>query len=132
MPVYELSLIVRCLERPQLHQVLRRTAEHIMKRGGIVQSWEKYAKTNLPYKMRKNDVAYLQGNYFFVKFSSPITELVDLNEELGRDVDIIRRHIVAPDEPFDRPCKYGPCVWGEIPNPNYEKMIGKLRSFRKY
>ena len=52
--------------------------------------------------------------YFLINFDSPVDTLVDLNDHLGRDLDIIRPRFLRKDEIFVRPCERGPCYWGEM------------------
>jgi hypothetical protein len=72
-------------------------------------------------------------SYFIFYFQSPSSVVDDLNEELNRDVDIIRPAFLNRDvDRFQKPCEKGPCMWGEIPHPMHEKIIGKRKYHRRY
>ncbi|XP_064629195.1 small ribosomal subunit protein bS6m-like [Lineus longissimus] len=133
MPGYEMSIIMKALQRPALTQVLKRTCESIMTKGGIITKMENLGTKTLPYRMSKHGEKYFTGNYFIFNFQSPSAVVEDLNEELNRDVDVIRPAFLNRDvERFEKPCEKGPCIWGEIKHPMHEKIIGKRKYWRRY
>ncbi|CAI9726657.1 ribosomal S6, mitochondrial-like [Octopus vulgaris] len=132
MPGYQLFLIMRsALNRSQLHSTVRRSCEAIIERKGIVRSLENMGQQQLPYIMRKHQQIHHEGRYFLINFDSPTDKIVDLSEYLQRDVDIVRPGIILKKEEHLRPCEYGPCVFGELPNPDHEKRVWRTRVLKR-
>ncbi|CAH1799815.1 unnamed protein product [Owenia fusiformis] len=114
MPQYELCLIYKALQRPLLHTAIKRTAETILERGGIIRSFENLGKRALPYKMSAHKERHTEGNYFIVNFDSSGKQLEHMKEYLERDIDVIRPSFLRKEKEFRRPCLDGPCFWGEL------------------
>ncbi|KAK7503312.1 hypothetical protein BaRGS_00005577 [Batillaria attramentaria] len=131
MPSYELSLIVKAMQRPELAQVLRRSCETVLGRGGVIRNMENLGHKTLPYKMSVHGQRHTTASYFLVHFDSSVNILPDVKDELKRDVDIVRHSIFRADEEFVRPCLKGPCQFGELPNPDHERRVWKRRLMKK-
>ncbi|KAL8570935.1 hypothetical protein ACOMHN_023607 [Nucella lapillus] len=131
MPSYELSLIVKTLQRPELAQVLRRSCATILEKGGIIRNMENLGDKTLPYKMSNHGQRHTIGSYFLVQFDSPTSTLPEVKDELRRDVDIVRHNIFSAENEVVRPCLRGPCQFGELPNPDHERRVWKKRTLKK-
>ncbi|XP_014681746.1 PREDICTED: 28S ribosomal protein S6, mitochondrial-like [Priapulus caudatus] len=126
-PLYELTLILRTMQRPNTAAALKRTAMAVIDRGGVVSKIENLGMCTLPYKMRRHGVTHTQGSYFLMRYFSPPTITAELMEHIGRDVDIVKRGIHATE---DKPEVAPPCTLEEETKPAaYRKDL--LSSFRK-
>ncbi|GAB1599737.1 28S ribosomal protein S6, mitochondrial-like [Argonauta hians] len=132
MPGYQLFLILKsALNKSQLHSAIRRSCEAIVERQGIIRSLENMGQRPLPYVMRRHQCIHRDGSYFLINFDSPTNQIDDINDYLLRDVDIIKPGIVLSAKDDFRPCEYGPCVFGELTNPDHEKRIWRSRVLKR-
>uniref|UniRef100_W5LUR7 Small ribosomal subunit protein bS6m n=1 Tax=Astyanax mexicanus TaxID=7994 RepID=W5LUR7_ASTMX len=97
MPRYELSLILKAMQRPETAAALRRTVETLVQRGAVVRGLENLGERRLPYKISKHDQRHSHGGYFLIDFHSPPTLVKDLLNQLERDVDVIRPTVLKKD-----------------------------------
>ncbi|KAL2082975.1 hypothetical protein ACEWY4_020748 [Coilia grayii] len=98
MPRYELSLILKAMQRPETAAALRRTMETLLQRGAVVRDLENLGERRLPYKMSKHNLRHSRGGYFLVDFYSSPSMVTDLLDHLGRDVDIVRTTVLKKEE----------------------------------
>lgn len=70
-------------------------------------------------------------SYFLVQLDAPTNILPDVKDELQRDLDVIRHTCVRSDYTFPRPCLTGPCTFGELPNPDHERRVWKMKVQKK-
>nr|CAG4646708.1 EOG090X0IQO [Macrothrix elegans] len=122
MPAYELSLIVRSLARPELISSLKRAAETVVQQGGVLRQFHFLGKNPLPNRMKAHNVWHTEGNYFIMKFDAPSSSLEILNDELRRDIDLVRSHVVKLEEPVKFECT----LEEESKPPAYRKSVQKL------
>ncbi|KAG9344432.1 hypothetical protein JZ751_011102 [Albula glossodonta] len=94
MPRYELSLILRAMQRPQVASVLRRTVETLIERGAVVRGLESLGERSLPYKISKHGLRHTRGGYFLVDFHATPTILPEFLDYLERDVDVVRQTVL--------------------------------------
>ncbi|KAJ9580060.1 hypothetical protein L9F63_004252 [Diploptera punctata] len=90
---YELALIIRSMSRPEIVTTLKRTAEAIFNKGGIIRKIENLGTQDLPYKMTSHGMFDHGFNYFVLQFVVPPKTIAELKDEYIRDVDIIRPKI---------------------------------------
>ncbi|MEE6467923.1 hypothetical protein FKM82_008112 [Ascaphus truei] len=90
MPRYELSLILKAMQRPETVATLKRTIEALMERGAVVRNLESLGEKQLPYKISKHNLRHTRGGYFLVDFHAPPTIVPIMLEHLSRDIDVIR------------------------------------------
>jgi len=114
MPSYEMVVILRTLARPQLQQTIKQAVDTVVKNGGIIRAFENLGERQLPYSMRTHTGIAWRGNYFSVKFDSPVSTLEPLRDHLQRDDDVLHNGILRTEEEIQRPCEIGPCDWGEL------------------
>jgi len=93
MITYELLLLFRVMPKPELKEVLRRTAGHIFNKGGFIRKLNNLGSRDMPYKTSAHGVVYKQASYFMYEFNVPPSSIETLLDEYGRDVDVIRRRI---------------------------------------
>ncbi|KAL9866698.1 small ribosomal subunit protein bS6m [Geothlypis trichas] len=91
MPRYELALILKAMQRPETAAVLKRTVEALMERGAVVRSLENLGERSLPYKITKHKERHKRGGYFLIDLEAPPSLVSPMMDQLGRDVDVIRR-----------------------------------------
>ncbi|XP_067849343.1 28S ribosomal protein S6, mitochondrial isoform X3 [Heptranchias perlo] len=122
MPRYELSLILKAMQRPETAAAIRRTVEALIEHGAVVRNLENLGERTLPYKISKHNLRHTSGGYYLVDFDAPPTIIPTMLDHLGRDIDVIRPTILKHQTPeTDETCP------GMI-QPNYEV---KLHSKRK-
>ncbi|XP_055546843.1 probable 28S ribosomal protein S6, mitochondrial [Wyeomyia smithii] len=93
MPTYELVLILRQMPRPEVISVLKRTATAIFDKGGVIRKLDNLGTRPLPFKTSVHGLVHRTGSHFIVTFDTPPSTVEELEEEYGRDVDIIRKRI---------------------------------------
>ncbi|CAH2219217.1 28S ribosomal S6, mitochondrial [Pelobates cultripes] len=97
MPRYELSLILKAMQRPETVATLKRTIEALMERGAIVRNLESLGEKALPYKISKHNQAHRQGGYFLVDFYSSPDIIPSMLDHLSRDIDVIRPTVLKQE-----------------------------------
>ncbi|KAH8372414.1 hypothetical protein KR093_011408 [Drosophila rubida] len=127
MPSYELSLVLRQLPRPDLISVIKRTSEAIFNKGGIIRKLENLGARPLPHKVSEHGVVHKEGTYFSIFFDSAPTKIMDLKEEFGRDIDIIRRNIYKVEESAEYKCT----LHDEMLPPAYRKDVQEIIDIAK-
>ncbi|KAK2853026.1 hypothetical protein Q7C36_008227 [Tachysurus vachellii] len=91
MPRYELSLVLKAMQRPETAAVLRRTMETLMERGAVVRNLENLGERRLPYKISKHNQQHTRAGYFLIDFHSSPSILTALLNHLERDVDVVHK-----------------------------------------
>ncbi|XP_055608442.1 probable 28S ribosomal protein S6, mitochondrial [Uranotaenia lowii] len=124
MPSYELALILRQMPRPELVSVLKRTADAIFDKGGIIRKLDNLGTRPLPSKISNHGLVHRAGSYFVFKFDTPPATVEDLEEEYGRDVDIIRRRIYKADAAMQEQITC--TLHEEMQPPAYRKEVQKM------
>ncbi|XP_034480464.1 probable 28S ribosomal protein S6, mitochondrial [Drosophila innubila] len=127
MPSYELSLVLRQLPRPELISVIKRTAESIFNKGGIIRKLENLGSRPLPHKVSEHGVVHREGTHFNIMFDTAPTKILDLKEEFGRDIDIIRRNIYKVEEAVEFKCT----LHDEMLPPAYRKDVQEIIDIAK-
>lgn len=98
MPRYELSLILKTMQRPETAATLRRTVETLMERGAVVRDLENLGERLLPYKIRKHNQTHSRGGYFLIDFYASPNIITGLLNHLHRDIDVVRPTVLKTDE----------------------------------
>ncbi|XP_075707098.1 small ribosomal subunit protein bS6m [Rhinoderma darwinii] len=106
MPRYEMALILKAMQRPEVVSTLKRTIETLMEKGAIIRNLESLGEKNLPYKISKHSERHTRGGYFLVDFYSPTNIIPSVLDHLSRDIDVIRPTILKHEEenPPEKPC----------------------------
>uniref|UniRef100_A0A1L8DSG1 Small ribosomal subunit protein bS6m n=1 Tax=Nyssomyia neivai TaxID=330878 RepID=A0A1L8DSG1_9DIPT len=126
MPVYELFMILRQMPRPELVAGVKRAAEIILDRGGVIRGLNNLGTLDLPYKISSQGLIHRTGTYFTVEFSVPPTQIEDIDEEYSRDVDIIRRNIFKIEGELDKPKEEKCTLHEELLPPAYRKDVQEM------
>ncbi|KAM4796755.1 small ribosomal subunit protein bS6m [Rhinophrynus dorsalis] len=122
MPRYELSLILKAMQRPETAATLKRTIQALMERGAIVRELENLGERALPYKISKHNMRHTHGGYFLVDFYAPPTIVPDMLDHLSRDIDVIRPTILKQEPKADE---------AECPGMDPVDLEAKFRRRRK-
>ncbi|KAL3284396.1 hypothetical protein HHI36_018558 [Cryptolaemus montrouzieri] len=93
MITYELCVLFRMMPKAELVTCLKRTANAIYNKGGILRKLENLGTKDTPYKISSHGLVHRQASYFVYEMNVPPANLDDLSEELARDVDIVRKTI---------------------------------------
>ncbi|KAF7710907.1 28S ribosomal protein S6, mitochondrial [Silurus meridionalis] len=105
MPRYELSLVLKAMQRPETAAVLRRTVETLMERGAVVRDLESLGERRLPYTISKHSQRHTRASYFLVDFHASPSILSPLLNHLERDVDVVRQTVLKKDTELPKsPC----------------------------
>lgn len=111
---------------------LKRTAESIFEKGGFIRKLENLGTRELPFKTSEHGLVHKIGSSFIVKFDVPPSEIFDIKEELGRDVDIIRRHIFKLEDSENAEVLQKECtLHEEMLPPAYRKEVQKMIAIGK-
>ncbi|CRK98773.1 CLUMA_CG011922, isoform A [Clunio marinus] len=128
MPSYEALVILRQMPRQEVITTLKRTAEAIFSKGGFIRKLDNLGHRTLPFRVFEHGIIHKTGTAFNITFDSPSKVVFDLNEEYGRDVDIVRSNIFKAEEPVKIKCT----LQEELQPPAYRKgVIRMLRIARK-
>jgi len=127
MPTYELSIILRQMARPELVSTLKRTAETILNKGGIIRKLENLGTRPLPHKMSQHGTAHRTGSYFLMHFDCSTHLIEDFEEEYNRDIDIVRTNIFKVEQPEAIKCTLDE----ELLPPAYRKEVIKMMKVSK-
>nr|CAG4645938.1 EOG090X0IQO [Lynceus sp. MCZ IZ 141354] len=122
MPLYEAALIIRMMSKPDLVSTIKRAADNILNRGGILQKFQSSKTQQLPYTMIANDAKHKTGHYVFITFNAPPAVVEDVNDELQRDLDIIRGSILRVEKPSPFSCT----LEEELQPPAYRKEVQEM------
>ncbi|PSN30062.1 putative 28S ribosomal protein S6 [Blattella germanica] len=122
MPTYELCLILKHMPRPEVVSTLRRTADTIFSKGGIIRKIENLGTQKLPYKMNAHGKVHRQGGYFTMQFIVPPKHLLYLQEEYARDIDIVRSNVFKLEPPEEIECT----LQDEMLPPAYRKDVQEM------
>lgn len=146
MPTYELAVILRQMTRvsvniqgvkiliwkwhwndvkwiqPEIVSTLKRTAETIFDKGGIIRKLENLGTRPLPYKMSEHGLVHRTGSYFMLHFDCSPNLIADFSEEYGRDIDIVRANIFKVENPKKFKCTLDE----ELLPPAYRKEVIKM------
>lgn len=107
--------------------VLKRTAESILDKGGIIRQLQNLGSRALPYKISEHGLVHREGTYFTINFDAAPSKIADVREELGRDIDIVRKHIFKVEEPE----KYECTLHEEMLPPAYRKDVQEMIEIAK-
>ncbi|KAB0796424.1 hypothetical protein PPYR_10485 [Photinus pyralis] len=122
MITHELMLLYRVMPKPELVTTLKRTAETLFSRGGIIRKLENLGTRDIPFKISAHGVVYKQASYYVFTFNVPPIAIKDLLDEFERDVDIIRRKIFKQNSPEFKECT----LHEELQPAPYRKSVQEL------
>nr|CAG4651477.1 EOG090X0IQO [Simocephalus serrulatus] len=122
MPLYELTLTLRVLPRPELVSSLKRSAETILQQGGVLRQFLSLGTNPLPFRMKAHNIWHKEGTYFVMKFDAPSSALDNLRDEFRRDIDLIRSQVYRCEEPAKFECT----LEEELQPAAYRKDVQKL------
>lgn len=104
---------------------LRRTADAIFEKGGIIRKLENLGTKPTPYKISAHGLVHRQASYFLIEFDTPPKHIADLNEFYGRDIDIIRRRVYKLPDPLEV-TKVECTLHDEIQPPAYRREVQEM------
>nr|CAG4642192.1 EOG090X0IQO [Eurycercus lamellatus] len=97
MPSYELSLLIRLMSKPELVSSLKRTAETVLDQGGVLRKFISLGTNPLPIRMKAQNSWHREASQFVMKFDAPSSALDTIRDELRRDIDIIKHHLLQQE-----------------------------------
>jgi len=99
MPSYELLVVLKSMNKPELVSALKRTAETLWNQGGILWNIQNVGTNKtLPYKISIHGKRHSTGSYFLYTFDAPFHMSDNAMDFFKRDVDIIRPTLLKKDE----------------------------------
>uniref|UniRef100_A0A6B2EGG9 Small ribosomal subunit protein bS6m n=1 Tax=Phlebotomus kandelakii TaxID=1109342 RepID=A0A6B2EGG9_9DIPT len=126
MPVYELFMILRQMSKPDVVSSVKRAAETILDRGGVIRAIHNMGTLDLPYKISSQGIVNRVGTYFTVEFSVPPSQIEEIDEEYSREVDIIRRGIFKIEDELEKPRDKTCTLHEELLPPAYRKEVQEM------
>ena len=72
-------------------------------------------------------MVHKEGLFLNIAFDTAPPNIIDLTEELGRDVDIVRRHVFKVEEPIKFECT----LHEEMLPPAYRKDVNEMIEMAK-
>ncbi|XP_060117316.1 small ribosomal subunit protein bS6m-like [Heteronotia binoei] len=67
MPRYELALILKAMQRPEVAATLKRRVEALLERGAVVRKLENLGERTLLYKISKHNQRHTRGGLMFTR-----------------------------------------------------------------
>lgn len=139
MPTYELAVVLRKMARvckyvqyktyffiyfiqPEVVSTLKRTAEAIWEKGGIIRKLDNLGSRPLPYKISEHGLVHREGQFFAIQFDAPPANIKELHDEFGLDIDIIRMNFFKVEEPPQFECT----LHEEMLPPAYRKDVQEM------
>eukprot|EP00730_Choanoeca_flexa_P018264 TRINITY_DN8874_c0_g2_i1.p1 TRINITY_DN8874_c0_g2~~TRINITY_DN8874_c0_g2_i1.p1 ORF type:complete len:118 (+),score=11.15 TRINITY_DN8874_c0_g2_i1:28-381(+) len=93
-PSYELSLILRSMDKAQLVQAVKPICSQILNNGGIIRDVSSQGNLDLPYRMKAHFEYHKVGRYATVEFDSSPTTMQAIVQSCTSDQNIIRHNIL--------------------------------------
>jgi len=91
MPRYEVSLIMRLLNREEKIKALTQTCKQLLKSGFNVRKVQSLGDRNLPYQMKNiQGETFMEGSYVLLDMDSKISQLQELDDVFKQQESIIR------------------------------------------
>ncbi|XP_066595364.1 small ribosomal subunit protein bS6m [Prorops nasuta] len=131
MPIYELPLLLRTMDKPHTIATLKRATKHIFDQGGFLRKIENLGNKQLPSKASVHGHVYRNASYFILYFTAPPKSIQFLNDEYGRDVDIIRAKIFKQNELKNESCTFHEENLPVAYRPEVQKLIQKAQRLAK-
>ncbi|CAH1099917.1 unnamed protein product [Psylliodes chrysocephalus] len=119
---YEILFLFRVMPKPELTSALKRAANTIFQKGGIIRKLEHLGTRDMPYKISVHGVPYRSASYFLYECNIPPAKIEDILDEYNRDVDVIRRRIFKKNVPETFECT----LHEECLPPPYRKDVQEL------
>lgn len=106
---------------------LKRTAESIYERGGIIRKLDNLGEHPTPFRISSHNLVHHKAHYFVYKFDAPPECMDDLKDDFSRDVNIVRRRIYKVQPPPSSPCT----LEAEMQPPAYRKEVQEMIEISK-
>lgn len=106
---------------------LKRTAEAILDKGGIIRKLDNLGTRPLPFKMSQHGLVHRTGSYFLMHFDCATNLIADFREEYSRDIDIVRVNVFKVEEPPTLECTLDE----ELLPPAYRKEVIEMMAMAK-
>ncbi|XP_015263357.1 PREDICTED: 28S ribosomal protein S6, mitochondrial [Gekko japonicus] len=91
---YIFITVINSIKDPEVAATLKRTVEALLEKGAVVRKLENLGERTLPYKISKHNQRHTRGGYFLIDFVSPTAAVTEMQEHLGRDIDVIRSTVL--------------------------------------
>lgn len=117
-----MTMILRTLAKPELSAALKRTGEYLLKNGAILRYIQNLGTKELPLKMSRHGQRNWHGSYFLYRFDGPPDLVTSMQEEIKRDVDVIRATAITLHPPRTIKCT----LEEELQPPAYRPSVQAL------
>ncbi|CAG9857605.1 unnamed protein product [Phyllotreta striolata] len=124
---YELIVLFRVMPKPELTTAIKRTANAIFDRGGLIRKLENLGTRETPYKISSNGMPHRQASYFLYECNIPPSKIGDIINEYSRDVDIIKKDIYKKTIPEQFECT----LHEEMQPPPYRKDVQEIMALAR-
>ncbi|KRX63878.1 putative 28S ribosomal protein S6, mitochondrial, partial [Trichinella britovi] len=144
MPFYEIILIMKPMLKVMLFfkmqslififqadlaSTIKRCCVKLLDNGAVLTSMNSMGYKDLPFKMKKDQSAYITGSYILLNCALPFQKYKQLSGEFRRDSDIIHSYFkyVESQNAGVNECT----IEEELEIPAYRKSVAKLRQTQK-
>lgn len=127
MPLYELTLVLRPMAKPEIVETLKRCANLIWKGNGVIKKIDFLGCKKLPYKIpssTENEI-YHEANYFTYHVSINSERMKEIRPEYKLDIDVIISKFNLAEE-STIPENYECTLEEELKPPAYRESIKPL------
>ncbi|XP_018497414.1 28S ribosomal protein S6, mitochondrial [Galendromus occidentalis] len=96
MPLYELTVVMRNMQRPELVACMKRTGELILSSGSVLRAIENLGlQREIAYKMRAHGKGHTVGSFILYRLDCRTNTSTYILDELDRDTDVVKTHMVG-------------------------------------
>lgn len=127
MPRYEVSLIMKILERPAMVETLKGLVGHVIKEGNVVRKIQSMGTRGLPVLMKAHGEKHTVGTYVLLDVECPDNSVVPLKKFFISDKSVLRTRFHLHDIVY-RP--EPPC--GGMVEPDYAEILQDAKRSGKH
>ncbi|KRY70205.1 putative 28S ribosomal protein S6, mitochondrial, partial [Trichinella pseudospiralis] len=144
MPFYDIVLIMKPVLKVMLFlkmqllififqadlvSIIKRCCVKLMDNGAVLKSINSMGYKDLPFKMKKDQAAYITGSYVLLNCALPYQKHKQLSGEFRRDSDIIHSYFKYVET---KNARVNECtLQEELEIPAYRKSVAKLQKTQK-
>ncbi|CAI2165258.1 16394_t:CDS:2 [Funneliformis geosporum] len=99
---YELLCIARAgLMEANFKDLVRKSAKHVLERGGVVRGFENWGEVSLPTRTRRHQEYHDRGHFWLMHFDTNPVVISELRKIFNNDPRVIRGNIIKLGEKLE-------------------------------